>query len=86
MLDFLGHRDAHDAIIAAIEAVLDPRGGGPKTRDLGGTATTSDLGRAVAGALAAASAASREARCQASIARAVAELLGPLTNRISNPA
>ena len=24
MLDFLGHRDAHDAIIAAIETVLDP--------------------------------------------------------------
>ncbi len=53
MLDFLGHRDAHDAILAAIEAVLDPSGGGPKTRDLGGTATTSDVGRAVAGALAA---------------------------------
>ena len=28
MLDFLGHRDAHDAIIAAIETVLDPSGGG----------------------------------------------------------
>ena len=39
MLDFLGHRDAHDAIIAAIEAVLDPAAGGPKTRDLGGTAS-----------------------------------------------
>ena len=59
MLDFLGHRDAHDAILAAVEAVLDPRGGGPKTRDLGGTATTSDLGRAVASALETASAASR---------------------------
>ena len=53
MLDFLGHRDAHDAIIAAIEAVLDPSAGGPRTRDLGGTATTSDVGRAVAEALAA---------------------------------
>src|SRR5205809_82943 len=31
MLDFLGHRDAHDAIIAAIEAVLDPGSGAPKT-------------------------------------------------------
>ena len=51
MLDYLGHRDAHDAILAAIEAVLDPGGGGPKTRDLGGTASTSDLGRAVADAL-----------------------------------
>ena len=63
MLDFLGHRDAHDAIIAAIEAVLDPAGGGPKTRDLGGRASTGDLGRAVAAALAparaSASAASR---------------------------
>jgi tartrate dehydrogenase/decarboxylase/D-malate dehydrogenase len=52
MLDFLGHRDAHDAILAAIEAALDPRGGGPRTRDLGGTASTSDLGRAVVDALA----------------------------------
>jgi tartrate dehydrogenase/decarboxylase/D-malate dehydrogenase len=52
MLDFLGHRDAHDAIIGAIEAVLEPASGGPKTRDLGGRATTSDLGRAIADALA----------------------------------
>ena len=53
MLDFLGHRDAHDAVIAAIEAVLDPAAGGPKTPDLGGTATTGDLGRAIAEAVAA---------------------------------
>jgi len=59
MLDFLGHRDAHDAVLAAIEATLDPRGGGPKTPDLGGTASTSDLGRAVADALVSARAASR---------------------------
>ncbi len=52
MLDFLGHREAHDAVIAAIEAVLDPAAGGPKTRDLGGRASTGDLGRAVASALA----------------------------------
>jgi tartrate dehydrogenase/decarboxylase/D-malate dehydrogenase len=51
LLDFLGHRDAHDAIIAAIEAVLDPSAGGPKTRDLGGNATTADLGRAIADAV-----------------------------------
>jgi tartrate dehydrogenase/decarboxylase/D-malate dehydrogenase len=51
MLDFLGHRAAHDALIRAIEAVLDPGAGGPKTRDLGGNATTGDLGRAVADAL-----------------------------------
>jgi tartrate dehydrogenase/decarboxylase/D-malate dehydrogenase len=51
MLDFLGHRNAHDAMIAAIETVLDPASGGPKTRDLGGKATTADLGRAIADAL-----------------------------------
>ena len=59
MLDFLGHRAAHDAILAAIETVLDPHGSGPKTRDLGGTASTTDVGRAVAGALASARAAAR---------------------------
>ena len=48
MLDFLGHRDAHDAVVAAIETALDPAGGGPRTRDLGGTAGTADLGRAIA--------------------------------------
>ncbi len=51
MLDFLGHRDAHDAIIDAIEAVLDPAAGGPRTRDLGGTASTRDMGLAIADAL-----------------------------------
>ena len=51
MLDFLGHREAHDAVIAAIETVLDPAGGGPRTRDLGGTASTADMGRAVADAV-----------------------------------
>jgi tartrate dehydrogenase/decarboxylase / D-malate dehydrogenase len=59
MLDFLGHRDAHDAIIAAVETVLDPGGGGPRTRDLGGNASTVDVGRAVADALSSRSAASR---------------------------
>jgi tartrate dehydrogenase/decarboxylase/D-malate dehydrogenase len=52
MLDFLGHREAHDAIIAASEAVLDPAAGGPKTRDLGGLASTAEMGRAIAEALA----------------------------------
>ena len=51
MLDFLGHRDAHDAILRAIESVLEPSAGGPRTPDLGGTASTGDLGRAVAAAL-----------------------------------
>jgi tartrate dehydrogenase/decarboxylase/D-malate dehydrogenase len=47
MLDFLGHREAHDAVLAAIEAVLaDPAA--PRTPDLGGRAGTADLGRALA--------------------------------------
>ena len=51
MLDFLGHRAAHDAVLGAIEAVLDPKNGGPRTPDMGGTASTSDLGKAIAEAL-----------------------------------
>ncbi|HEU0201237.1 MAG TPA: tartrate dehydrogenase [Burkholderiaceae bacterium] len=50
MLDFLGHgagagRAAHDAIVRAIEAVLLE---GPRTPDLGGTASTTDVGKAIA--------------------------------------
>ena len=48
MLDFLGHRDAHDAIVGAIEAALRPESGAPRTADLGGRASTVDLGRAIA--------------------------------------
>jgi tartrate dehydrogenase/decarboxylase / D-malate dehydrogenase len=48
MLDFLGHRDAHDAIVAAIEAALAPGSDAPRTPDLGGRASTQDLGRAIA--------------------------------------
>jgi tartrate dehydrogenase/decarboxylase/D-malate dehydrogenase len=51
MLDFLGHRDAHDAIIRAIETALQPDSGAPRTADLGGQASTSDVGRAIAGLL-----------------------------------
>ena len=51
MLDFLGYRAAHDAVVGAIEAVLDPKSGGPRTPDLGGKACTRDLGRAIASAL-----------------------------------
>jgi tartrate dehydrogenase/decarboxylase/D-malate dehydrogenase len=51
MLEFLGHKDAHDAVLRTIEAVLDPRSGAPKTPDIGGKATTGDLGRAIAQAL-----------------------------------
>lgn len=45
MLDFLGERAAHDAILAAIEQVLRS---GPRTRDLGGNADTTEMGRAIA--------------------------------------
>ena len=46
MLDFLCHREAHDAIASAIETVLAH---GPRTRDLGGTASTTGVGEAIAG-------------------------------------
>jgi tartrate dehydrogenase/decarboxylase/D-malate dehydrogenase len=52
LLDFLGRRDAHDAIVASIEAVLDPASGAPRTPDLGGRARTGDVGRAIAEMLA----------------------------------
>ncbi|MBE2244690.1 MAG: tartrate dehydrogenase [Burkholderiaceae bacterium] len=51
MLDFLGHRDAHDAIVGAIERVLEAGRHAPLTPDLGGTARTADLGRAIEQAL-----------------------------------
>jgi tartrate dehydrogenase/decarboxylase / D-malate dehydrogenase len=50
MLDFLsggtgaGHQ-AHDAIVAAVEAVLSR---GPRTSDLGGSASTTEMGIAIA--------------------------------------
>ena len=51
MLDFLGHRAAHDAIMQAIETVLQPGSGAPRTPDLGGRANTQDVGRAIEQAL-----------------------------------
>jgi tartrate dehydrogenase/decarboxylase/D-malate dehydrogenase len=50
MLDFLGHgqgpaHEAHDAILAAIERVLAE---GPRTPDMGGKASTTALGEAIA--------------------------------------
>ena len=47
MLDFLGYRDAHDAVLAAIEALLSDAHA-PRTPDIGGKASTQDLGRALA--------------------------------------
>jgi tartrate dehydrogenase/decarboxylase / D-malate dehydrogenase len=51
MLEFLGYRQAHDAVLSAIEKTLHPQSGAPRTADLGGTATTKDVGRAIAAAL-----------------------------------
>ena len=48
MLQHLGHKDAGDAIVRAIERVLSA---GPRTRDMGGKATTEELGKAIAEAL-----------------------------------
>ncbi|MBL8350126.1 MAG: tartrate dehydrogenase [Burkholderiaceae bacterium] len=45
MLDFLGERGAHDAIVRAIERVLAE---GPRTGDLGGKASTTEMGKAIA--------------------------------------
>jgi tartrate dehydrogenase/decarboxylase/D-malate dehydrogenase len=48
MLDYLGHANAAQAIVHAIEAVLLE---GPRTRDIGGTASTIDMGKAIASAI-----------------------------------
>lgn len=48
MLDFLGERAAHDAIVAAMEKVLAGGPAGPVTRDLGGSASTTEMGLAIA--------------------------------------
>ncbi|VFR40349.1 Tartrate dehydrogenase @ Tartrate decarboxylase @ D-malic enzyme [plant metagenome] len=45
MLDFLGHAEAAKTVLSAIETVLAD---GPRTRDLGGKASTVEVGRAVA--------------------------------------
>ena len=49
MLQFLGEQAAHDAMLRAIETVLAQ---GPRTPDLGGRASTTELGQAVAALLA----------------------------------
>ena len=45
LLDFIGEHEAHDRILSAIEQVLKV---GPRTPDLGGNASTTDLGQALA--------------------------------------
>ncbi len=45
MLNFLGCTEAHDAMLSAIETVL---ANGPRTPDLGGTASTTEMGEAIA--------------------------------------
>jgi tartrate dehydrogenase/decarboxylase/D-malate dehydrogenase len=49
MLDHLGFPEAGAAIVAAIETVLIK---GPRTRDIGGTASTIEVGKAIAEAVA----------------------------------
>jgi len=48
MLEHLGHPDAAAAIVKAIETVLME---GPRTRDIGGTASTEEVGKAIAAAI-----------------------------------
>ena len=48
MLDHLGHPDAAAAVMRAIEIVLAE---GPRTPDMGGQASTTDVGKAIAGAI-----------------------------------
>ena len=48
MLEHLGHKEAGDAIVRAIETVLKE---GPRTRDLGGKAGTAEVGKAIAEAV-----------------------------------
>ncbi|MSQ70255.1 MAG: tartrate dehydrogenase [Betaproteobacteria bacterium] len=48
MLEHLGHKAAADSIVRAIERVLTE---GPRTRDIGGKASTDEMGKAIADAL-----------------------------------
>mgnify|MGYP000476381947 CR=1 FL=1 len=47
----LRHDKRSHAVLSAIEAVLAPDSGAPRTPDIGGKAGTSDLGRAIAQAV-----------------------------------
>jgi tartrate dehydrogenase/decarboxylase/D-malate dehydrogenase len=48
MLGHLGHEDAAGAIVRAIERVVRD---GPRTRDMGGRASTEEMGKAIASAI-----------------------------------
>ncbi len=48
LLEHLGHKDAAGAIVRAIERVLTE---GPRTRDIGGKASTTEVGKAIAAAV-----------------------------------
>ncbi len=48
MLNHLGYSDAHDTMLAAIESVT---GNGPRTPDMGGNASTADVGKAIVDAI-----------------------------------
>ena len=48
MLEHLGYPQASDAILKAVEGVMT---GGPRTPDVGGTANTEDMGKAIAAAI-----------------------------------
>jgi tartrate dehydrogenase/decarboxylase/D-malate dehydrogenase len=48
MLEHLGHKEAGDAIVTAIESVLSEGNSQVLTRDVGGQGTTESLGRAIA--------------------------------------
>jgi tartrate dehydrogenase/decarboxylase / D-malate dehydrogenase len=50
MLEFLGYTEAHDAVVAAIEHCLVH---GPRTPDMGGAASTTEVGKAISACLAA---------------------------------
>ena len=49
MLHHLGEAEAAQAVVAAFESLL--REGGPRTRDMGGQASTAEVGRAIAAAV-----------------------------------
>ncbi len=51
LLGSLGHADAEQAVVQAIERYLQPDSQAPKTPDIGGQACTSDVGKAIASLL-----------------------------------